>query len=79
MDKIVNTDLIFPLSTKNYFPFLFATDRGFNSKANDRHLNKEKIFNAICCRDPQELNSPELIQVNILISIINRRDRITIN
>lgn len=34
---------------------LIATDRGFNSKRNDRFLKKEKVFNATCPRDPKEL------------------------
>jgi len=42
---------------KEHYPIgSVATDRGFNSKANDRYLNKETIFNATCSRDPHELS-----------------------
>ena len=35
--------------------FSIATDRGFNSKTNDKFLDKENIFNATCPRDPKTL------------------------
>lgn len=35
--------------------FGIATDRGFNSKTNDKFLDKENIFNATCPRDPETL------------------------
>lgn len=42
---------------KEHYPIgSIATDRGFNSKVNDRYLNKENIFNATCSRDPHELS-----------------------
>jgi hypothetical protein len=40
---------------ENYVLKLYSTDRGFNSKQNDRFLNKEKVFNATCPRNPAEL------------------------
>ncbi len=41
----------------NYYQdyFSIATDRGFNSKTNDKFLEKENIFNATCPRDPKML------------------------
>jgi len=39
----------------NYKVESFASDRGFNCSKNDRFLEKEKIFNATCPRNPQEL------------------------
>ncbi len=33
-----------------------ATDRGFNSKTNDRFLKQQKVFNATCPRNLEELN-----------------------
>ena len=40
---------------KIYYPESFPTDRGFNSKANDKFLEDEKLFNATCPRNPEEL------------------------
>jgi hypothetical protein len=40
---------------EHYFIGSYSSDRGFNSKANDRYLNKEEIFNATCPRNPREL------------------------
>jgi hypothetical protein len=40
---------------ENYTMYSLATDRGFNSKKNDRFLKNEKVFNATCSRDPDEL------------------------
>ena len=40
---------------KNYPLNLIATDRGFNSKNNDKFLRKEMVYNATCPRDPEEL------------------------
>lgn len=35
--------------------FTISTDRGFNSKRNDKFLKEENIFNATCPRDPELL------------------------
>jgi hypothetical protein len=40
---------------ENYPLKSYATDRGFNSKQNDTFLEKERVFNATCSRDPVEL------------------------
>jgi hypothetical protein len=40
---------------ENYVLKLYSTDRGFNSKQNDRFLDKEQVFNATCPRNPAEL------------------------
>lgn len=41
---------------KSRYPIeLIASDRGFNTKRNDRYLSKEKIFNATCPKNPDEL------------------------
>lgn len=36
--------------------FSIATDRGFNSKTNDRFLRQQNVFNATCPRNLKELN-----------------------
>ena len=41
---------------KSRYPIeLLASDRGFNTKSNDRYLAEEDIFNATCPKNPQEL------------------------
>ena len=41
---------------KSRYPIeLLASDRGFNTKSNDRYLAEENIFNATCPKNPQEL------------------------
>lgn len=41
---------------ENYCLESFATDRGFNSKGNDKFIEDEKLFNATCPRNPEELS-----------------------
>jgi hypothetical protein len=59
-DKPVSDSQILKESIKrvkeNYPVESYATDRGFNSKRNDKFLESEQVFNATCPRNPAVLS-----------------------
>lgn len=51
----------------------YCTDRGFNNKSNDAFLKTNKIYNATCPRNPEELQ--EKLQEPIFLSLQTRRSQ----